>query len=297
MSLDSHGRETELFGRALDLDLDEQHAFLERECGGDRGLAARVLTLLARDRESASTLDRSALERLAPPVPAARIPDRIGPYRILGILGTGGMGLVYRAEQHSPRREVALKVIRGGLANLELLRRFEKEAQVLARLDHQGIARVLDAGVFEGPAGPEPFVAMELVPGEPLLARVNRLRPSRAERIELLARVCDAVAHAHDRGIVHRDLKPTNVLVRPDGQPKVLDFGVALIVRGESEAFTRQTSVGELVGTLPYMSPEQLEGDPGRVDERSDVYAIGVMAYEVLTGRLPHDLAGVSVPA
>src|SRR5260221_1637650 len=173
MSLDSHRRETELFGRAIDLDAGEQPAFLERECAGDGELAERILALLGRDRESASSLDRSALERLSPPAASARIPERIGPYRILGLLGTGGMGLVYRAEQHSPRREIALKVIRGGLANLELVRRFETEAQVLARLDHQGIARVFDAGVFEGPAGPEPFVAMELVPGEPLLDRVN----------------------------------------------------------------------------------------------------------------------------
>ncbi|HEV8111723.1 MAG TPA: protein kinase [Planctomycetota bacterium] len=297
MSLDSHGRETELFGRALDFGSDEQGAFLERECAGDRELAARVLALLARDRESTSSLDRSALERLAPPVSAARFPERIGPYRILGLLGSGGMGLVYRAEQQSPRREVALKVIRSGVASLELVRRFEKEAQVLARLDHHGIARVFDAGVFEGPAGPEPFVAMELVRGEPLLEFVDRLASPRTERIELLARICDAVAHAHDQGIVHRDLKPSNVLVRPDGQPKVLDFGVALILRGDSGAITRQTSAGELVGTLPYMSPEQLDVQPGRVDERSDIYAIGVMAYEVLTGRLPHELGGVSVAA
>jgi len=300
MSQDSHRRATELFGRALDLDLppEEQRAFLERECDGDGGLAERVLALLARDRKSASSLDRSALERLSPPAAAAgRMPERIGPYRILGLLGSGGMGLVYRVEQHSPRREIALKVIRGGLASLELVRRFEKEARVLGRLDHQGIARVYDAGVFDGPAGPEPFVAMELVLGEPLLEFVKRNHLPPAERIELLARVCDAVAHAHDQGVVHRDLKPSNVLVKADGQPKVLDFGVALIVRGEAEAATRQTSAGELVGTLPYMSPEQLEGDPARVDERSDVYALGVMAFEVLTGRLPHHLDGLSVPA
>jgi WD40 repeat protein/serine/threonine protein kinase len=298
MSLDSHRRETELFGRALDLDLEpaEQRAFLERECGGDGELAGRVLALLARDRASASSLDRSALERLAPPG-SARMPERIGPYRILGLLGTGGMGLVYRAEQHSPRREVALKVIRGGLASLELVRRFEKEARVLGRLDHQGIARVYDAGVYDGPAGPEPFVAMELVTGVTLLDHVDRFQLSRPERVELLARVCDAVAHAHEQGIVHRDLKPTNVLVKADGQPKVLDFGVALIVRGETLASTRQTSAGELVGTLPYMSPEQLEGDPRRVDERSDVYALGVMAFELLTGRRPHEVDGLSVPA
>ena len=221
----------------------------------------------------------------------------LGPYRIDALLGTGGMGIVYRAEQQSPRREVALKVIRGSMASVELVRRFAKEANVLARLDHQGIARVYDAGVFDGTKGPEPFVAMELVVGEPLLAHVERLRLSRTERIELLARVCDAVAHAHDQGIVHRDLKPSNVLVKPDGQPKVLDFGVALIVHGGTDASTRQTSVGELIGTLPYMSPEQLGGDPTRVDERSDVYALGVLAYELLAGRLPHDLAGISVPA
>jgi WD40 repeat protein/serine/threonine protein kinase len=297
MSQDSHRRETELFGRALDVDVDEQRAFLERECGEDGALALRVLALLARDRESASTLDRSAVERLAPSAAISRAPEQIGSYRILGLLGAGGMGIVYRAEQHSPRRDVALKVIRGGLASVEIVRRFEKEAHVLARLDHQGIARVYDAGVFEGPAGPEPFVAMELVQGEPLLRHVERMQLSRDQRIELLTRVCDAVAHAHEHGVVHRDLKPSNVIVKSDGQPKVLDFGVALIVHGETDASTRQTSVGELIGTLPYMSPEQLSGDPERVDERSDVYALGVMAYEMLAGRLPHDLGGIPVPA
>ncbi len=297
MSLDSHRRETELFDRALDLDAGEQRAFLERECAGDREIAERILRLLAQDRQCTSSLDRPALERLSPQAASARLPERIGPYRILGLLGAGGMGIVYRAEQQSPRREVALKVIRGSMASVEVVRRFAKEANVLARLDHQGIARVFDAGVFESAKGPEPFVAMELVAGEPLLTHVERLRLSRTERVELLARICDAVAHAHDQGIVHRDLKPSNVLVRADGQPKVLDFGVALIVHRETDASTRQTAVGELIGTLPYMSPEQLGDDPTRVDERSDVYALGVIAYELLAGRLPHDLAGFSVPA
>ena len=297
MSLDSHRREAELFDRALDLDPGEQRAFLERECAGDRALAEHLLALLARDRESGTSLDRSALDRLVPTAATARIPDRVGPYRILGLLGAGGMGIVYRAEQQSPRREVALKVIRGSMTSVELVRRFEKEAQVLGRLDHQGIARVYDAGVFDGPAGPEPFVAMELVRGEPLLAHVVRAGLPRNERIELLARVCDAVAHAHDHGVVHRDLKPSNVLVTADGQPKVLDFGVALIIRADEQVSTRQTHAGELLGTLPYMSPEQLEGDPARVDGRSDVYALGVMAYELLAGRLPHDLGGLPVPA
>src|SRR6185436_9907910 len=151
MTQDSHRRESELFVHALDLELDEQRAFLEDASAGDAVLVERVLALLARDRETATSLDRSAFEVLSPPTSAARVPEHIGPYRILGILGAGGMGLVYRAEQHSPRREVALKVIRGGLASTELVRRFENEARVLARLDHQGIARVFHAGVFDGP--------------------------------------------------------------------------------------------------------------------------------------------------
>jgi len=297
MSLDAHQRETELFGRALDLAVGEQRAFLERECAGDATLAARVLRLLARDRENGTRFDRPAHEELTPRPVSGRLPERVGPYRILGLLGQGGMGLVYRAEQESPRREVALKVIRSSAPSLELVRRFEKEAHVLARLDHQGIARIFDAGMVEGPRGPEPFVTMELVEGEPLLAYAERHGLARAERIELLARVCDAVAHAHGRGVVHRDLKPSNVLVRDDGQPKVLDFGVALIVRGELEPGTQQTAAGELLGTLPYMSPEQLAGKPEAVDARADVYALGVMAYELLTGRRPHALEGLSVLA
>src|SRR5262245_42170140 len=142
MGQDSHGRETELFDRALDLAVDEQRAFLERECAGDGALAERVLLLLACDREGDPSLDRPALERLSPP---GFLPERIGPYAILGLVGEGGMGLVYRAQQESPRRQVALKVIRSGTPSLELLRRFEKEADALGRLDHQGIARIFDA--------------------------------------------------------------------------------------------------------------------------------------------------------
>jgi serine/threonine-protein kinase len=166
MSLDSHRRETELFERARELDRDEQCVFLGRECAGDDVLVARVLALLECDREPGSILDRPALERLAPPAAFARMPERrelpekIGAYRILGLLGAGGMGIVYRAEQQNPRREVALKVIGGSLASPELVRRFELESKVLARLDHQGIARIFEAGVFQSAAGPEPFVAM-----------------------------------------------------------------------------------------------------------------------------------------
>ena len=224
------------------------------------------------------------------------LPERIGEYRVIDLIGAGGMGVVYRARQSSPARDVAIKVVRPGLGTRRLARRLTHEAQMLGHLQHDGIARVFDAGVFEAPAGAQPYFVMELIDGAPLREYVaERDAPIRA-RLELFVKLCDAVHHAHQKGVIHRDLKPANVLITPEGQPKILDFGVARAVDADLQVSTLQTDVGQLIGTVPYMSPEQVAGDASKIDVRSDVYALGVMLYELLCGRLPHDLAGATVP-
>ena len=192
--------------------------------------------------------------------------------------------MVYEAEQDQPRRTVALKVIKPGFTGPEQLRRFEQESQALGRLQHPGIAQIYEAGTADGGSGPQPYFAMELIRGESLLryAEAHQLNPR--QRLELMAKVGDAVHHAHQRGIIHRDLKPGNILVDDSGQPKILDFGVARVTNSDAHA-TRQTDLGQLVGTLAYMSPEQVLADPLELDTRSDVYALGVILFELLAGR------------
>jgi len=214
-------------------------------------------------------------------------PEQVGSYRILDVLGAGGMGVVYRAEQSHPKREVALKLIRPGLIGEKLLKRFELEAEILGRLHHPGIAQVYEAGIHEG----SPYFAMELIEGKPLTRHARDKGMTVRQRLELFEQICDAVHHAHQKGVVHRDLKPENILVDAFGQPKILDFGVARATDGDVQATTIQTDLGQLVGTIAYMSPEQATGDPALIDTRSDVYALGVILYELLAERLPYDLS------
>jgi len=223
------------------------------------------------------------------PVRAGRPDVLIAGYRILRVIGEGGMGTVYEAEQERPRRIVALKMIKPGLATAALLKRFEQEAHALGRLRHPGIAQIYEAGMADAGHGPQPYLAMEFVTGRPLDQYVTERNPGVRERLDLVARICDAVHHAHQKGIIHRDLKPGNILVEDSGQPRVLDFGLARVTDSDIQA-TMQTDVGQIVGTLPYMSPEQVLGDPLALDTRSDVYALGVLLYLVLAGRLPYDL-------
>jgi eukaryotic-like serine/threonine-protein kinase len=218
---------------------------------------------------------------------AHTLPATIGRYRILCLLGEGGMGAVYEAEQESPQRTVALKVIRAGFADGEMLRRFETETQALGRLQHPGIAQIYDAGTAETPFGKQPYIAMERVRGDTLLLYCDQHKLTVPQRLELMAKICDAVQHAHQRGLIHRDLKPANILVGEDGQPKILDFGVARLTDSDAQA-TRQTNMGDIIGTLAYMSPEQVSGDPDEIDTRSDVYALGIILYELLAGKGPY---------
>ena len=227
-----------------------------------------------------------------PGSPAAPLPQAIGNYAILGKLGEGGMGVVYEAEQQSPRRPVALKVVRGGHLLTELsVKLFQREAETLGRLKHPGIGAIYESG--RTPDG-QHFFAMELVRGETLS---EHLRSRGAElgreevryRLRLFRKICDAVNYAHQRGVIHRDLKPSNLLVTEDGQPKVLDFGLARITDADTDALSLVSEVGTIKGTLPYMSPEQTRGNPGDIDVRTDVYSLGVILYELMSGRRPYD--------
>src|SRR5262245_31006916 len=188
---------------------------------------------------------------------------RVGRYRLLRLVGEGGMGVVYEAEQDSPRRAVALKVVRPGLASPALLKRFTHEAQILGRLHHPGIAQVYEAGLGEDG---QPFFAMELIRGLPLDKYANRHGLDLSARVGLVARVCDAVQHAHDRGVIHRDLKPANILVEQAGEPKVLDFGVARAIHADLLTAAGLTRTGQLLGTPNYMSPEQVAAGPAAID-------------------------------
>src|SRR5262245_50351440 len=250
-----------LFHQAADLPPGEQRALLDAVCPGDPGLRAEVERLLADDarlgaaEDDLTFLDSPLVRPRRPPPAAARpaLPPRIGHYRIVRVLGEGGMGTVYEAEQDNPRRPVALKVIRPGLLEAGLVKRFAHEAQILGRLHHPGVAQIYEAGVADDG---QPFFAMEFIHGQPLdeYARCHGL--DTAARLDLVARVCDAVEHAHDQGFIHRDLKPSNILVDGDGQPKVLDFGVARATDTDLLTSAGHTRTGQLVGTLCYMSPE-----------------------------------------
>jgi non-specific serine/threonine protein kinase/serine/threonine-protein kinase len=207
---------------------------------------------------------------------------------VIRLIGQGGMGAVYEAEQEHPRRTVALKIIKPGMASPELLRRFEQETQALGRLQHPGIAQIYEAGTADTGFGPQPYFAMEYIRGRSLVKYADELKLDTRARLEIMARVCDAVQHAHQRGLIHRDLKPGNILVDESGQPKIVDFGVARLTDQDTQAAT-QSGAGQLIGTLAYMSPEQVLADPLEIDTRSDVYALGVILYELLAGRLPYD--------
>ena len=286
MEADRWERVAELFDLASEQSVDERHAFLAEACKGDEELKREVESLLSQDVSQHGPLERIS-EHVERPW---AFPASIGRYRILSLIGEGGMGVVYEAEQDHPRRTVALKVIKSALAGPELLRRFARESEALGRLQHPGIARIYEADAAETHVGPQPYLVMELIRGLPLLAYANTERLNLRQRLELMIKVCEAVDHAHQRGIIHRDLKPGNILVDETGQPKILDFGVARITDSDATA-TRQTSLGELVGTLAYMSPEQTLADPSQLDARSDIYSLGVILYELLAQRLPYEIS------
>jgi WD40 repeat protein/predicted Ser/Thr protein kinase len=292
-----------LFYQVVALPAEQRAAFLSAACAGDDALRAEVESLLACDADftlgggEAGLLKSPVVRSPDPetlvagePRPApwpAGPPLRVGHYRILRRIAEGGMGAVYEAEQENPRRRVALKVVRSGLTSPALLKRFIHEAQILGRLHHPGIAQVHEAGLA---ADGQPFFAMEYIRGVPLDEHANRHGLDVPARLGLLARVCDAVQHAHEQGVIHRDLKPANILVDETGQPKVLDFGVARATDADLLTGAGLTQTGQLLGTPNYMSPEQVTADPASIDQRADVYALGVILFELLAHRLPYQL-------
>lgn len=309
MTPERYQRVKEIFYAVCNCEDADRAQLLEEECQGDAQLLAEVEELLDAQERGSDFLERpvlgdGALRGAVHPTLRAKgalspdgvIPERIGRYRIVRLLGEGGMGLVFEAEQDTPKRRVALKVIRPGALSPKLLRRFEHEVHLLGRLQHPGIAQIFEAGRADNGAGAAPFFAMELVEGQPLVDYAETKRLDMSARLELVAEVCDAVQHAHQRGVIHRDLKPANIMVDGSGQPKVLDFGVARATDSDVQMTTLRTDVGLLVGTIAYMSPEQVAGDSALLDTRCDVYALGVILYQLLCGRLPFDLARKSVP-
>jgi tetratricopeptide (TPR) repeat protein len=309
MAVETH-RLKELFAAASELAPPERAGFLGRECGDDEELRWRVETLLyAHDASSSYLIE-------PPPAPADETggftPDPRGPgaqpptldygpehapgaviagrYTLVNKIGEGGMGEVWVARQSEPvKRKVALKIIKPGMDSRQVVARFELERQALALMDHPNIARVLDGGLT--PAG-QPYFVMELVNGLPLTRYCDELRLTPRERLELFVPVCQAVQHAHQKGVIHRDLKPSNILVTVvdgKGLPKVIDFGVAKATSGKLTDETMSTQFGSVVGTLEYMAPEQAGLSGQDVDTRADIYSLGVLLYELLTGLKPHD--------
>ena len=288
------GRARDVFVAAVKLDPDRRDAYLAEACGGDDALRGRVRELLAAHDAAGNFLVCPALGATAPFVgdAEAALPGAtVGPYKLLELIGEGGFGIVYLAEQSTPvRRRVALKILKAGKVSRQHVARFEVDRQALALMDHPNIVRVFDGGTT--PSG-HPYFAMELVKGVPITEFCDRDRLPPRQRLELFLQVCAAVQHAHQKGIIHRDLTPGNVLVaRHDTTPtvKVIDFGIAKAVGQDLTDKTLFTGFAQMIGTPLYMSPEQAGMSALDIDTRSDVYSLGVLLYELLTGTTP--LAG-----
>ncbi len=297
-----------LFESAVACAPQDRAALLDEACGDDDGLRREVAALLAHD----AAADTGFLPPAQPPttITAAildmtdqRVGLLVAGYRLTAVLATGGMGAVYRARDEELARDVALKVVRPGLASPSALRRFEHEARFLARLQHPHIAQVYRAAMFDDPVSgiAVPFFVMELVEGAQAItdycanARGDGAALDLPARLALFQQVCDAVHHGHQRGLIHRDLKPSNILVDAAGRVKIIDFGVALSTDADLTLTTLETASGHLIGTLQYMSPEQCGAGAGDLDVRSDVYALGVVLYELACGQPPYDLRGATI--
>lgn len=303
-----HARAAWLFERVCELDENDRRRLLDAECGDDAALRDEVARLLAHDASAGDFLEHpfqpTQLLTTLSPAPEQRVtaadsqapPESVGSYSVLEVLGRGGMGVVYRARQSRPEREVALKLIRPDLLSSAARARLEREAELLGRLQHPGIARVYEAGYAqlrrpEGHEYDQPYIAMELVVGRPIADFVRSQALSTNDTVRLLLRVCYAVQHAHQRGVLHLDLKPANILVDETGNPCVLDFGVSQALDAPR---TAPRESGSIAGTLAYMPPEQLLGRVHEYDTRTDVFALGALAFELFSGKARYDFRGLS---
>jgi serine/threonine protein kinase len=296
-------KEQSVFEAALQItSVADRDAFLDQACAGDSELRRQLCKLLAAHAKSerlfspgVSSYAASAAGILAAsdreldlPAAGEKIGTRIGRYQLLQLLGEGGCGVVYLAEQTEPvRRRVALKVIKSGMDTKSVIARFEEERQALALMDHPNIAKVLEAGATE--TG-RPYFVMEWVDGIRITTYCDENQLDTQQRLNLFIQVCHAIQHAHQKGVIHRDIKPSNILVTlSDGvpRPKVIDFGIAKATEGRLTDHTIFTAYGQFIGTPAYMSPEQAEMGSLDVDTRSDIYSLGVLLYELLTGRTP----------
>jgi serine/threonine protein kinase len=287
MNNDRRRQAEELFQLAADLPASGRAEFIATRCGGDAALRGDVEQLLrVYEHDTGDFMATPAGG--GPTDPGERPGDLIGPYKLLSLLGQGAFGDVYVAEQLRPvRRNVALKIVKLGMDTRQVVARFEAERQALALMEHPHIAKVYEAGSTE--AG-RPYFAMEHVPGVPITEYCDRHRLPIKQRLRLFLLVCDAIQHAHQKGIIHRDVKPSNILVKVVGDqplPKVIDFGIAKATGYSLTELTLFTDRGQLIGTPEYMSPEQAEVDASNVDTRTDIYSLGVVLYELLTGTLP----------
>src|ERR1035438_557056 len=290
-------REIEVFNAALELPARERVAYLDKACVGDDALRQHVEELLRASEVAGAFLQRPAQVPPGPGgtvrfpvIPAEKLGDRIGRYKLLQQIGEGGCGVVYMADQEEPvRRKVALKVIKLGMDTKNVIARFEAERQAVALMDHPNIAKVLDAGATD--AG-RPYFVMELVRGIKITDYCDQNNLSTRERLDLFIEVCLAIQHAHQKGVIHRDIKPSNILVTVnDGVPvpKVIDFGIAKATQGRLIDKTLFTAFEQFIGTPAYMSPEQAVMTSLDIDTRSDIYSLGVLLYELLTGKPPFD--------
>ena len=285
----------EVFFRVRAVASGERVGLLDEACGDDHLLRAEVVSLLDHLDEAADFMEAPALavvdDTLFSESPSQVAGRTIGSYTLMREIAAGGMGIVYEARQDQPDRVVALKVMKGGIASRSALRRFQYESAILGRLSHPAIAQVFEAGTHVEGGTHVPFFAMEFIPDARTITEyAGAGQLDLRQRLELFCQVCDGVHHGHQKGVIHRDLKPGNILVTACGQPKVIDFGVARVIDPEMTMALTQTEGDQLVGTLQYMSPEQLDGGSHELDTRSDVYALGIVLFELLCGQLPYDV-------
>ncbi|MEY2519688.1 MAG: eukaryotic-like serine/threonine-protein kinase, partial [Verrucomicrobiota bacterium] len=279
-------RVAEIVKSALERSPEERITFLDQACPADSETRAEVDSFLQFQDEASQFIEQGALQVAAQTIarePALPSPQQIDGYEIISRIGVGGMGEVYLAEETKLRRKVALKLVRTGMGTEEIVARFRHEEQILASLNHPNIAQLYGAGVA---AGDIPFFAMEFIDGVRIDEYCNSQALSPIALLEIFRKVCAAVHYAHQRLIIHRDLKPSNILVTADGEPKLLDFGIAKLIEGQ-DAFTQmQTLPGAM--TPDYASPEQVRGEA--MTTSTDVYSLGVLLYEILTGQRPYRL-------